>query len=319
MRSACPGVFPDFAAPLLAGLVTLALTACGGAPSKPVSGPAATAKSSEPPTAKRGGAYYLDDGPGDNPPPDLDRLPDAVPKVEPLRPAANRPYEIFGKTYTPLTTLQPYRQTGVASWYGRRYHGKATSSGEIYDMYAMTAAHPTLPIPSYARVRNLRTGRTVVVRVNDRGPFLHDRVIDLSYAAAHRIGTLTGGSGRVEVELVVPGQDAPENGYPVPTVARTEPPRPVAAMAPQPVVFKEVDGARGIFLQLGAFSGKDNAEGFLARVKGQAGDASGALEILLLNGLYRVQSGPYGNDGEARDAAARLASRLGIKAIVTAR
>jgi rare lipoprotein A len=280
--------------------------------------PAATPAKSEPPVARRGGAYYLDDGPGDNPPPHLDRLPDAVPRVEPLRPAANRPYEVFGKAYTPLTSLQPYRQRGVASWYGRRYHGKATSSGEIYDMYAMTAAHPTLPIPSYARVTNVKTGRTAIVRVNDRGPFLHDRVIDLSYAAAHRLGTLAGGSGLVEVELVIPREAPPVSSASV--VSAADLPRPVATeRATQPAVLKEVNGPRGVFLQLGAFSAKDNAEGFLARVKGQTGDAPGALDVFLLNGLYRVQSGPYANEVEARDAAARLASRLGIKAVVTAR
>jgi rare lipoprotein A len=315
--------FPEVAARLLAGLVAVGLTACGGAPSKPASGPSsptAPTKPVEPPAAKRGGAYYLDDGPGANPPPNLDSLPDAVPRIEPLRRASNRPYEVFGKTYTPLTTIKPYRETGVASWYGRRYHGKATSSGEIYDMYAMTAAHPTLPIPSYARVTNLKSRSTVVVRVNDRGPFLHNRVIDLSYAAAHRIGTLSGGSGLVEVELVVPDRDTPVN-YAVPAYSRADTPQPVAGgtAAPQPAVLQEVGGARGIFLQLGAFTAKDNAQGFVARLKGEAGDASGALEVLLLNGLYRVQSGPYASDDEARDAAARLASRLGIKAIVTAR
>lgn len=315
--------FPEVTARLLAGLVAAGLTACGGAPSKPASSPSsptAPTKSVEPPAAKRGGAYYLDDGPGADPPPNLDSLPDAVPRFEPLRPASNRPYEVFGKTYTPLTTIKPYRETGVASWYGRRYHGKATSSGEIYDMYAMTAAHPTLPIPSYARVTNLKSRRTVVVRVNDRGPFLHNRVIDLSYAAAHRIGTLAGGSGLVEVELVVPVRDTPVN-YVVPAYSRADTPPPVTGetAAPQPAMLQEVGGARGIFLQLGAFTAKDNAQGFVARLKGQAGDASGALEVFLLNGLYRVQSGPYASDDEARDAAARLASRLGIKAIVTAR
>jgi rare lipoprotein A len=314
-----PAALQQLAAPLVAGLLTVGLTACGGAPSKPAPGSTSPAQSVEPPAPKRGGAYYLDDGPGDNPPPDLETVPDAVPKVEPLRPAANRPYEIFGKTYTPLTTLRPYRQTGVASWYGRRYHGKPTSSGEIYDMYAMTAAHPTLPIPSYARVTNLKNRRTVVVRVNDRGPFLHDRVIDLSYAAAYRIGTHTGGSGLVEVELVIPGREASAPIHPVSADSPSPPRRAVAETTAQPVALSEVSGAKGIFLQLGAFSGKDNAESFLERVKAQAGDASGAFTVLLLNGLYRVQSGPYASDGEARDAASKIASRLGIDAMVTTR
>jgi rare lipoprotein A len=306
--------------PCLAGLLTLALTACGTPPVTPSPAPKPVAKSSQPPTptSKRGGAYYLDDGPGDNPPPNLDRLPDAVPRVETLRPASNRPYEVMGKTYTPLTTLQPYRQKGVASWYGRRYHGKATSSGEIYDMYAMTAAHPTLPIPSYARVTNLETRRTVVVRVNDRGPFLHNRVIDLSYAAAHRVGTLADGSGQVEVELIIPGREPAAAGYPAPD-AIAEAPRPAVPPAAQSAVLKEVNAGQGVFLQLGAFSARDNAEGFLTRVKNQAGDTPGAIDVFLLNGLYRVQSGPYTSDAAAREAAARMAARLGIKVVVTSR
>lgn len=307
-------------APCVAGLMTLALAACGTAPSKPTTAPPPpAAKPSEPPPAgKRGGGYYLDDGPGANPPANLDSLPDAVPRLEPLRPASNRPYEVMGRTYTPLTALQPYRQTGVASWYGRRYHGKATSSGEIYDMYAMTAAHPTLPIPSYARVTNMKTGRTTVVRVNDRGPFLHDRVIDLSYAAAYRVGTLTDGSGLVTVELVIPGREPlPSRDGLVDVQPRS--PRPAVPPPAAPDVLKEVDAGRGIFLQLGAFSARDNAEGFLLRVKDQAGDTLGAVDVFLLNGLYRVQSGPYASDPEARAAAARLAERLGIKVVVTAR
>lgn len=318
MIPARPAILAGRVAPCVAGLVTLALAACATAPPQPATAPAPAAKpGGSPPAAKRAGAYYLDDGPGASPPANLDSLPDAVPRLEPLRAASNRPYEVMGKTYTPLTALQPYRKTGVASWYGRRYHGRATSSGEIYDMYAMTAAHPTLPIPSYARVTNLRTRRAVIVRINDRGPFLHDRVIDLSYAAAHRVGTLTDGSGLVEVELVIPGGEPPVTQAAVD--AQPEPPRPALAPAPPAGVLKEVSAGRGIFLQLGAFSARDNADGFLVRVRNQAGDALGAVDVFLLNGLYRVQSGPYAGNAEARVAAAKLAERLGIKVVVTAR
>ena len=128
-----------------------------------------------------------------------------MPRIEPLHRYANRPYRVFGKDYRPLASLQPFRQRGMASWYGKRFHGKPTSSGEKYDMYKMTAAHPTLPIPSYARVTNLANGRSVVVRVNDRGPFHAGRVIDLSYVAAHRLGYIGAGSAQVEVEAIVPG------------------------------------------------------------------------------------------------------------------
>jgi rare lipoprotein A len=154
------------------------------------------------------GGYYKDDGPHERPPANLDRVPDAVPRVEPLHKYANRPYEALGKRFVPMTSLQPFRQRGTASWYGKRYHGQKTSSGEAYNMYAMSAAHPTLPIPSYARVTNVANGRSVVVRINDRGPFLHGRIIDLSYAAAHKLGYIQAGAAQVEVESVIPGKRA---------------------------------------------------------------------------------------------------------------
>jgi rare lipoprotein A len=159
-------------------------------------------------SAPNKGGYYKDDGPGANPPSNLSSVPDASPKSEPLHRFANRPYEVFGKKYVPLTKLQPYQQRGVASWYGKRFHGQKTASGEPYDMYAMTAAHPILPIPSYARVTNLRNGKQVIVRINDRGPFHSGRIIDLSYAAANRLGLIGSGSGEVEIDAIVPGARA---------------------------------------------------------------------------------------------------------------
>jgi rare lipoprotein A len=154
------------------------------------------------------GGYYKDDGPHERPPANLDRIADAVPRHEPLHKYANRPYEALGKRFVPMISVQPFKQRGLASWYGKRYHGQKTSSGETYDMYAMTAAHPTLPIPSYARVTNVANGKSVVVRINDRGPFKSERVIDLSYVAAHKLGFIQAGQARVEVEAIVPGRTA---------------------------------------------------------------------------------------------------------------
>jgi len=154
------------------------------------------------------GGYYKDDGPHERPPANLDRVADAVPRSEPLHRFANRPYQALGKQYVPMTSLQPFRQRGLASWYGKRYHGQKTSSGEVYDMYQMTAAHPTLPIPSYARVTSTKNGKSVVVRINDRGPFRSGRVIDLSYVAAHKLGYIQAGEAMVEVESIVPGRRA---------------------------------------------------------------------------------------------------------------
>jgi len=151
---------------------------------------------------KKGG-YYKDDGPGSSPPSNLDRLADPKPRSEPLHRFANRPYEVFGKKYVPLASVQTFHQRGVASWYGKRFHGQKTASGETYDMYAMTAAHPILPIPSYARITHLKSGKQVIVRINDRGPFHSGRAIDLSYAAAHRLGLIGTGSGEVEIDSIV--------------------------------------------------------------------------------------------------------------------
>jgi rare lipoprotein A len=152
--------------------------------------------------------YYKGDGPGGPPPVNLDTIADATPRIEPLNAGANAPYTALGRRYVPYTALTPYRARGVATWYGRKFQGRRTSSGERYDMYAMTAAHTVLPIPSYARVTNLANGRSVVVRINDRGPFHAERLIDLSYAAAHRLGYVTAGSAKVEVEAILPGKRA---------------------------------------------------------------------------------------------------------------
>jgi rare lipoprotein A len=153
-------------------------------------------------TGTVGGGYLAGDGPGENAPANLDAVPDATPKAEPLHPYANRQYVALGKTYVPLDKPGGYKERGIASWYGKKFHGQRTSSGETYDMYAMTAAHPTLPIPSYAKVTNLSSGKSVIVRINDRGPFLHDRIMDLSYTAAYKLGMVGHGSGEVEVESI---------------------------------------------------------------------------------------------------------------------
>ena len=156
--------------------------------------------------ASRGG-YLKGDGPGGPPPVNLDKIADATPRAEPLNAGANTPYTALGRKYVPYTSLRPYRERGVATWYGRKFQGKRTASGERYDMYAMTAAHTILPIPSYARVTNLANGRSIVVRINDRGPFHSERIIDLSYAAAYKLGYVGAGSAKVEVEAILPGRN----------------------------------------------------------------------------------------------------------------
>ena len=275
----------------------------------------------------RGGGYYLDDGPGANPPADLDGVPDAVPRHEPLHRGASRPYAVMGRDYTPMTSLGPYRARGMATWYGRRYHGRPTSSGEIYDMYAMTGAHTTLPIPSYVRVTNTANGKSVVVRINDRGPFVDGRVIDVSYTAAHKLGMLRGGSTMVEVEALVPGS-APLLEGEVPQAHRPDPvreaPLPVAPSAPEPatasapavVEVPVASDAGGVYLQLGAFGSPENAENFRTRLALQVDWLAGRLHIATRDGLSRVRAGPYPTEAEARRIAGRIVESLGIKPVL---
>jgi rare lipoprotein A len=179
---------------LVRALIALAALALAGCAGTPRTAGKATPRAAAP-SADR-------DGPGANPPPNLEQVPDAEPRVEPLRNGGpNRPYEVFGRTYAPMNGDAAFAEQGLASWYGRKFHGRPTSSGEVYDMYAMTAAHKTMPIPSYARVRNPANGREVIVRVNDRGPFHAGRVIDLSYTAALRLGVLNA-VAPVEIERI---------------------------------------------------------------------------------------------------------------------
>ncbi len=352
--------FENFILHLSPFILCLVLAGCGGMSTRETPSPVARAPDGSPaptpvkPPTPRGGGYYLNDGPGDNPPPNLEQVPDAVPRVEPLRPANMRPYTALGQNYTPMTRLAPYKERGIASWYGRRYHDQKTSSGEIYDMYAMTAAHTVLPIPSYARVTNLANNKSVVVRINDRGPFHSDRLIDLSYTAAYKLGVLGGGKAMVEVESIIPDAGAPtppavaiapapmtpapsappatplsSPGAPVAiplpadgptpaTGAETVPPPAVTADTPAPVVAVTSE-AKGLFLQLGAFGSQDNAESYMARLRTQVDWLAPALHVYTKDGLYRVHAGPYASQADARATADRISQALGIKAMVLTR
>ncbi|MBL8520925.1 MAG: septal ring lytic transglycosylase RlpA family protein [Betaproteobacteria bacterium] len=268
------------------------LGACGTTPKPPVSKPSVSAP------AKSGG-YYLDDGPGENAPANLEAIPDAIPREEPLHRGANRPYTVFGKTYVPNVSNDAFRQQGIASWYGRKFHGNPTSIGEPYDMYGMTAAHPTLPLPSYVRVTNPANQKSVVVRVNDRGPFHADRIIDLSYTAAAKLDLARKGSGIVVVERVFPGAPLP----PMPGVAAAPPtPPPAPNIAVSPITPE----ATGFYLQLGAFSSRDNAENFRVRM---ARELEWNKEPILLTHAepwFRVRMGPYATRAEAEAIAAEV-------------
>lgn len=223
----------------------LVLVGCGTAPQQETAAPAPVpAKPAAkpqprepgvpvlPPAGSGRGGYYQDDGPGENPPPNLMATPDAEVRNDPPLPRANREYVVFGKTYRPITDPnQPFVQKGLGTWYGKKFHGQRTSSGELYDMYKMTAAHPTLPIPSYARVTNLDNGNQVVVRINDRGPFHSTRIIDVSYTAALKLGLLGKGSHMLEVVRILPAEAeklaaASKSGAKPATVLRPQAPAP---------------------------------------------------------------------------------------------
>ena len=295
-------------------LATLVLAACGSSPQRKVE-----TRGTPAPVEGRtvgGGGYLSGDGPGANVPADIDETPDAVPKSEPLHRYANRPYVALGKTYTPMTIAGNFRQRGIASWYGKKFHGQRTSSGEVYDMYGMTAAHPTLPIPSYARVTHVASGKTVVVRVNDRGPFLHERVMDLSYTAAHKIGIIGNGSAEVEVESIAPSAIIGNVARVEPVQIRAlEPARPVA----KPASVQPVVAGGNVYLQLGAFKSRDAAESFMAKMRAELGDVGREISLFVKDGYTRIHLGPYADQNEARSSAEQLQDRLGFKPMVNLR
>ena len=307
---------------IVVALAALVLTACGTAPQRPqrpeqkpiIIAPVEDrsvgreVQNVQKPIAGSGG-YLVGDGPGDNPPANIDGIPDAVPVSEQLHRYANRPYAALDKTYTPLTVPGNFKQRGIASWYGKKFHGQRTSSGEKYDMYRMTAAHPTLPIPSYARVTIVATQKSVVVRINDRGPFLHNRVIDLSYAAAHKLGFIGSGSSEVEIESVT----ADSNARPI---ARADAVQsvPLEPAAPAPVATASNSN---VFLQLGAFNTHEAAEKFLAEMRAKLGDAGSQLLLFSQNNQTRVHIGPYVSQMEARNSREGLRDKLGFMPMVS--
>lgn len=233
---------------------------------------------------------------------DLSSIPDAVPRDEPRSRYGNpASYEVLGKRYRVMPTSTGYREKGIASWYGTKFHGRRTSSGERYDMYAMTAAHKSLPLPSYVEVTNLSNGRKVIVKVNDRGPFHENRIIDLSYSAAYRLGILGKGTGFVEIRAINP--------------AEPEPVTRVAAVDEPPLREAEENTttrAINMYLQVGAFISRDNAELLHSKL------LNAALGNTLIspaqsngNTVYRVRLGPF-LDVDVADQLANKLTAIGI-------
>ena len=305
----------------LAALAAWLLAGCGGPALRtplPAPHPKADPHLQVMPAAGSGrGGYYMDDGPGEHPPANLRDVPDAQVKAEPLATYANRPYVVFGKTYTPITDQQAFTQRGTGSWYGKKFHGQRTSSGEPYDMYKMTAAHPTLPIPSYARITSVASGQSVVVRINDRGPFHSSRIVDVSYTAALKLGLLAKGSHEVELERLVPGAPA-RSADAMGTALVAAPPEMAATTAAATVAApprKSVSG--GFYLQLGAYSRADGAAEMRARVL--ASSTVSIVEVVQSGAVHRLYGGPFDSRDEAQQAGRALPPALAIKPIVVRR
>lgn len=332
--------------PLRLSAATITMLWLAGCSTPPTTGPSTAVDKPKEPTSrtptrkstavlKRGGGFYKDDGPAEDIPDGLDDIPDAEPRWEPLHKPAMKPYVVLGKEYVPNTAVKPYKARGIASWYGKKFHGQKTSIGEPYDMFSMTAAHTTLALPSYVRVTNVQSGKAVVVRVTDRGPFHADRVIDLSYTAAYKLGLVNGGSGLVEVESIVPGEAAGT------TYAQITPPaRPSTAEKDEieilaqrmqaeerPVQTANMAGmggesstvAKGVFLQLGAFANADNAENLKNHLQRELDWLGESMQIALGNGIHRVHLGPYASRSDADRIAERIRSTLGYKPTVVVR
>ena len=312
----------------IALLGILLLASCGG---NELIRPEVKSPVSNAPSKPGAGGYYLDDGPGDNAPADIDAIPNAPLKTEVPLARANKPYIALGQQYIPMTSYAPYKKQGVASWYGKRYHGKKTSTGEIYDMYGMSGAHTVLPIPSYAKVTNPANGRFVIVRINDRGPFKRDRLIDLSYAAAYKLRLIGQGSGLVEVETIDTSAEAmlnmqkPMANTTTQTEAQTQ-----ASIASEdatvtpisttsPVVNSAaapVGAGMQYYVQAGAFKSEANGELLLKKIQGlQLGENVGVANVYN-NALYRVRLGPYASRVEADASAVIIRKQLNISAIV---
>jgi len=342
---------------LAAVLAALLLAACGSAPTNEAARTPKPAKPSIrepgmpvlPPAGSGRGGYYLDDGPGDNPPPGLMDVPDAEVRNDPVLPRSNRPYTVFGKTYTPVSPDKPFTQRGLGTWYGKKFHGQKTSSGELYDMYKMTAAHPTLPIPSYARVKNLASGKAVVVRINDRGPFHSTRVIDVSFTAALKLGLLSNGSTQLEVNLLMrdeiddmiaarksgkapvaaaasaaPAGPAPSPSTPMPKAAPmlaggvpTDTEAMMLGGAGDGGVTRAADVASGFYLQVGAYSRAEAAQVMRDKLAAAVGEDS--FEVVQVGSVYRIYGGPHATRKGAQDAGKRIPSSMRLKPIIIQR
>jgi rare lipoprotein A len=268
-------------------------------------------------------------------------LPDPVPRIEPIRKGGpNKPYAVLGQSYEPIAEDVPWREQGVASWYGTKFHGRRTASGELFSMYGLTAAHRTLPIPSYARVRHVKTGKSIIVRINDRGPFHASRVIDLSYAAAVKLGMASAGNAQVEVTRLTfddirrgvwgtepsPADDALPEGaaaevavVPAPAALVSE--RVSAASVPPspPPSRAHTPAQRGFYVQLAAMRQREGVDRLQQRVSSELADLLPMLAVFHEASLYKLKVGPYATRQDAVVAAAQAREALQLSPMVVER
>ncbi|MDI5892620.1 septal ring lytic transglycosylase RlpA family protein [Halomonas rhizosphaerae] len=274
--------------------VLLLLAGCAGGDRgpRPSSG---EASSEAPATSGSGERYALAGDAYPEDPPDVAEVPDAVPRREARSRGGNKsPYEVWGKRYEVMAEARGYSRQGRASWYGEKFHGYATSNGEIYDMYKMSAAHRSLPLPSFVRVTSLDNGRSAIVRVNDRGPFHSDREIDLSYAAAARLGILEQGTGRVKVEAIDVERWIADNGDASRAGETSSPREASASVASEAPRDRPVAGG-GVFLQVAALGSADGARQLKSRLEGEI---DRPVRVASATGLHRVQVGPLEDAGQ---------------------
>ena len=241
-----------------------------------------------------------------------DNFKDAVPRVDPLLSGPNRPYTVNGKRYVPDTREVAYRQKGVASWYGNQFHGRQTSSGEVYDMYAMTAAHKTLPIPCYVHVTNTKNGRSVIVRVNDRGPFSDNRLIDLSYAAAYRLDFVNQGLTDVVVERIMPA-DIKAGRIPATTGGSRGSSAP---SVPSSVPTSKDSLSGGFYVQVGAYQSQSNAYRMQSTLSSGGGELASKLRVSQEGGIYRVYAGPYATQSQAQNAGKQIERQARVSVLI---
>ncbi len=243
-----------------------------------------------------------------------------TPKLEPIVKGTTKPYIVNGETVTPMSAIStPFTQTGHASWYGKKFHGRRTASGEPYDMFKLSAAHRTLPIPSYIRITNLSNGKTVMARVNDRGPFGRDRIIDLSYAAAKQLDIIRHGSAQVEISLIDPSQQTPLQAG----AAEAAPGNAAAQTAPVNATGNAARvntlEASGLYVQVGAFGQEVNADRLQQRILNAAPETQSQLNKVYNGRMFQIVLGPYPNQALAAQAANQMRDKFQLPTLIFSR